>query len=240
METLKGFFEAAGFACHAPTYRFHDLPDGEARRKALIGTSIQDYVADTAEFIRTLERRPIVIGHSLGGLIAQILSGRGLLEAGVLINSSIMAGTAPTTDMERALGKMFMSAGAFWEDAPGQDFELLAAYGLNTMPEDKQHEICDRLSTESGEVLFELFFWMYDRKQATKVSFDGLNAPMLFLTGEEDKVVPPSTARQMALRYGDLATVRECPGKCHYMQLEEGWQDLAARSLDWIGETVLK
>lgn len=238
MAPFKKFFEEAGFACHAPTYRFHHLADGEERRKALIGTSIQDYVSDTVEFIRTLDRPPIVIGHSLGGLIAQILSGRGLIEAGVLINSSIMAGTTPTTDMERALGRMFMSAGAFWQEAPGQDFELLAAYGLNTMPEIQQHEICDRLSTESGEVLFELFFWMYDQKQATQVVFDGRNAPMLFLTGGEDKVVPPSTARQMAARYGDLAALQEYPGKCHYMHLEDGWQELASNSLVWIRETV--
>ena len=240
MKPFKKFFEEAGFACHAPTYRFHDLADGEERRKAMIGTSIQDYVSDTVEFMQTLDRRPIVIGHSLGGLIAQILSGRGLIEAGVLINSSIMAGTTPTTDMERALGKMFMSAGAFWQEAPGQDFELLAAYGLNTMPEIQQHEICDRLSTESGEVLFELFFWMYDLKQATQVAFDGRNAPMLFLTGTEDKVVPPSTARQMAARYDELATVQEYPGKCHYMQLEDGWQELASNSLKWIRETVIR
>ncbi|MCV0427974.1 MAG: alpha/beta hydrolase [Roseibium sp.] len=236
MAPFSDYFLERGFDCHSPTYRFHDLADTEARSEALKGTSIKDYVDDIADFIGTLDHRPIVIGHSLGGLIAQLLSSRGLIEAGVLINSSIINGTLPTTDMERALGKGFMSAGRFWEEAPGQDFELLAAYGLNTMPEHQQHEICDRLSTESGNVLYELFFWMYDINQTTKVDFSKAKAPLLFLSGTEDKVVPPSTAKTMADRYGDLATFVEIEGRCHYMQLEEGWQDLARRSLTWIQE----
>jgi len=234
MDPLFHFFEGQGFDCHAPTYRFHDLPDGEERTNALRGTSIADYVGDIAAFLETLDAKPVVIGHSLGGLIAQLLASRGLIGAGVLINSSIINGTVPTTEMERALGKMFMSAGPFWDVVPGQDFDLLATYGLNTMPSEQQHEICDRLSTESGQVLFELFFWMYDVNQTTKVDFSRASTPLLFLSGSEDKVVPPSTAKSMADRYGDLATFVEVPGRCHYMQLEEGREKLAQQCLDWI------
>ena len=236
MAPFRDYFQQHGFECHSPTYRFHDLPDSEERTEALKGVSIKDYVDDIADFIKTLDKRPIVVGHSLGGLIAQLLSGRGLIEAGVLINSSIINGTLPTTEMERALGKGFMSAGRFWEEAPGQDFELLAAYGLNTMPAEQQHEICDRLSTESGNVLYELFFWMYDVNQTTLVDFTLAQAPLLFLSGSEDKVVPPTTSRTMADRYGDLASFVEIEGRCHYMQLEDGWEDLARQSVEWIDQ----
>lgn len=234
MEPFRRFFQEQGFDCHTPTYRHHDLPDGPERTAALTGVSISDYVEDIAGFLATLDKPPIVIGHSLGGLIAQLLNGRGLIAAGVLINSSIINGTVPTTEMERALGKMFMSAGTFWEMVPGQDFDLLATYGLNTMPSAQQHEICDRLQTESGQVLFELFFWMYDIHQATKVDFEQARAPLLFLSGSEDKVVPPTTARSMADRYGAQATFLQFGGRCHYMQLEEAWEEIAGASLEWI------
>ena len=236
MEPLRTFFQDQGFVCHTPSYRFHDLPDGPERTKALTGVSIADYVEDIASFLATLDQRPIVVGHSLGGLIAQLLNGRGLIRAGILLNSSIISGTVPTTDLERALGKMFMSAGPFWDLVPGQDFDLLSAYGLNTMPVDQQHEICDRLETESGQVLFELFFWLYDLNQVTKVDIDRASAPLLFLSGSEDKVVPPSTARSMADRYGPLATFVQIDGRCHYMQLETGWEELARISLDWLDD----
>ncbi|TWI79961.1 pimeloyl-ACP methyl ester carboxylesterase [Roseibium hamelinense] len=234
MQTFTRFFEQQGYSCHTPTYRHHDLPASDERQTALTGLSIADYVSDISAFISGLEQPPIVIGHSLGGLIAQLLAARGEIRAAVLINSSICHGTLPTTDMERALGKGFMSAGRFWEMAPGQDFELLAAYGLNTMPEHQQHAICDRLGTESGTVLFELFFWMYDINQTTWIDHATVQTPLLFLSGTEDKVVPPSTSRAMASRYGDWARFVEVEGKCHYMQLEDGWQDIAQTSLDWI------
>lgn len=234
MAPFLRFFEGQGYTCHSPVYRFHDLADGEERTERLRGLSIADYVDDVAGLIAELPEKPVVIGHSLGGLIAQLLAARGLIQAGVLINSSINNGTVPTTEMERALGKMFMSAGPFWNEVPGQDFELLSTYGLNTMPVAQQHEICDRLSTESGQVLFELFFWMYDVNQTTKIDFERANTPLLFLSGSEDRVVPPSTARTMAGRYGDLATFVEVPGRCHYMQLEDGAEMLAQQSLDWI------
>ncbi|WP_420336411.1 alpha/beta hydrolase [Roseibium sp.] len=234
MAPFRGFFEEKGFTCHSPTYRHHDLPDGEERTEALRGASIADYVADITAFLATLDTKPVVIGHSLGGLIAQLLAARSLIAAGVLINSSIINGTVPTTEMERALGKMFMSVGPFWNEVPGQDFELLATYGLNTMPVEQQHEICDRLNTESGQVLFELFFWMYDVNQTTRIDFDRANTPLLFLSGSEDKVVPPTTAKTMADRYGPLATFIEIPGRCHYMQLEKDHDALARRCLDWI------
>jgi len=240
MAPFRTFFETRKFVCHAPTYRHHELGAGPERTKALTGVSIADYVEDIADFLATFEHRPIVIGHSLGGLIAQLLNSRGLISAGVLINSSIINGTVPTTEMERALGKMFMSAGPFWEMVPGQDFDLLAAYGLNTLPDQRQHEICDRLQTESGQVLFELFFWMYDVNQVTRIDFDKARAPLLFLSGEEDKVVPPSTARSMAARYGDLATFVQFEHRCHYMQLEDGWEEIARTSLEWIEGLCLR
>lgn len=238
MEKFRAFFEEKGFDCQAPTYRFHDMPDGQERDAALANVSIADYVSDISEIIEKLDRRPIVIGHSLGGLITQILAGRGLIEAGVLINSSIINGTFPTSEAERRLGKLFMSSGSFWETAPGLSFELISEFGLNTMPEAQQREIFSRLQNESGRVLFELFFWMFDVHQTTSVKFDQMNTRMLFLSGEKDLAIPPLTARQMAARYGNLATFYEFEGRCHYMQLEENWRELAERTYEWIGKVV--
>lgn len=64
---VQDFFEGAGFECHTPSYRWHDLPEGDARIDALTGASIADYVEDIAHYVKEMDRRPIVIGHSLGG-----------------------------------------------------------------------------------------------------------------------------------------------------------------------------
>ncbi|MEX0349146.1 MAG: alpha/beta hydrolase [Paracoccaceae bacterium] len=234
MDNFKQAFEAQGYVCHAPAYRFHDMPPSGARNVALKGLSIADYVEDLTAFIGTLDQQPVLVGHSLGGLIAQLLAAKGLAHAAVLLNSSIIHGTLPTTARERQLGKLFISAGAFWEQTPGQDFDLLAEFGLNTLPEELQHRICDRLDTESGRVLFEFVFWMYDENQTTKVDIDAVKCPLLFLSGSEDHAVPPSTARAMAARYGDRARFFEVEGACHYMQFDDGWEKTAELCIDWL------
>lgn len=234
MENFRQHFEKQGFECHAPTYRFHDMPPSEARNEALKGVSISDYVDDLTDFIQGLDEKPILVGHSLGGLVAQLLAAKGLAQAVVLLNSSIINGTLPTTPRERNLGKLFISSGAFWEQSLGQDFDFLAEFGLNTLPEDLQHQLCDRLDTESGRVLFEFVFWMYDENQTTKVDIEAVTCPVLFLSGSEDRAVPPSTARAMAVRYGDKARFVEIKGACHYMQFDTGWENTAQISIDWL------
>jgi len=78
--------------------------------------SIADYVEDIASFAGTLNAQPILVGHSLGGIVAQKLATRGLASAIVLLNGSVNWGVLPTTDQERELVKMFISTGAFWKE----------------------------------------------------------------------------------------------------------------------------
>lgn len=236
MEPVRATFLKAGFTCTSLTYRHHDLPPGEDRNAKLQGLGIADYLDDARQAVAAMDEKPVIVGHSLGGLIAQKLAGEGLVAGGILLNSSIINGTLPTTDGERELGKMFMGAGAFWDEVFGQDFELLAKYGLSTLPLDLQHDIVDRLGTESGRVFFEFLYWMYDVNQTTKVDIDAVTCPLLFITSSEDVAVPPSAARQMAARYGDLAQVIEVENSCHYVQFDTQWPRIAAQAIDWLNK----
>lgn len=235
MAPVRQVFEQAGYSCHSLTYRHHDLPPGPDRDAKLIGLSIADYVEDARRAINEIGQTPIVVGHSLGGVVAQLLAAQGLIRAGVLLNSSIVNGVLPTTDRERDLGKLFISAGAFWDQALGQDFELLATYGLNTLPEALQHDIHQRLGTESGRVLFEFVFWMYDSAQTTLIDPHNVTCPLLFVSGTEDKAVATSTAKAMANRY-DSAEFMPVEGACHYIQFDAQWNKTAQTVVDWVGQ----
>ena len=131
MANFLGHFEALGYRCLSPAYRHHDKPPSDETTARLVGTSIADYVDDVAAAVATLDRPPILFGHSLGGIIAQKLAARGLARAIVLLNGSVNWGVLPTTDAERALGRMLMSTGPFWEGTLLPDFETMAKYGLN-------------------------------------------------------------------------------------------------------------
>lgn len=234
MENVRASFEASGYDCESLTYRYHDLPSGPERDSKLIGLSIADYVEDARQAIQKIGEAPIVVGHSLGGVVAQILAAEDAVRAGILLNSSVMNGVLATTDGERELGKLFISSGAFWEHALGQDLDLLAKYGLNTLPGDLQRDIHSRLGTESGRVLFEFVFWMFDACQTTFIDPKKVTCPLLFVSGTEDRAVATSTARNMARRYktADVLTVE---GACHYLQFDVSWPVTAQKVLKWLG-----
>ncbi len=237
MANVQASFEASGYTCHSLTYRYHELPPGPERDSKLVGLSIADYVEDARRAIEGIGEAPIVVGHSLGGVIAQLLAAQGAVRAGVLLNSSVLNGVLATTDGERNLGKLFISAGAFWEQALGQDLDLLVKYGLNTLPKDLQRDIHARLGTESGRVLFEFVFWMFDELQTTLVDPAHVTCPLLFVSGTEDKAVATSTAKSMAARY-EIADFLVVEKACHYMQFDESWPETAQKALDWLDHKI--
>ena len=234
MDNFSDYFTAQNFDCHAPAYRYHDHLKSEESAGHVAGLSITDYVEDIARYIETIGEQPILVGHSLGGVVAQKLGEKGLARAIVSLNGSIISGVLPTTLEERALGRMFMSAGPFWEGTLLPDFETMAKFGLNKLAPSEQRAVFERLGAESGRVMFELFFWIFDENESTKINFDRVTCPLLFVSASEDLAIPPSTARVIASRYGSKAIFHEVEGHGHYLMLEPGWQEIARICCDWM------
>ncbi|GAB2897691.1 alpha/beta hydrolase [Microbulbifer echini] len=234
MENFHRYFNQKGFHCHSPSYRYHENLKSQESQTLLKGVSIADYVADIVSFVQSLSRKPIVVGHSLGGVIAQKVAAMGLTEAIVLLNGSVNWGILPTTKQERALGKMFMSAGRFWEEVLLPDFETMAKFGLNKLDIEDQQRVFSRLGPESGRVLFELFFWLFDNNKTTRIDYDKIRCPILIVSGSDDLAIPPSTALQIAKRQSAPTTFYNAVGYGHYLMLEPGWDRIAAFCSDWI------
>lgn len=77
MANFRTHCETLGWECHSPAYRHHDKPPSEESSRLLVGLSIADYVEDVAEAVAKLDARPILVGHSLSGVVAQKLAARG-------------------------------------------------------------------------------------------------------------------------------------------------------------------
>lgn len=154
MANFSQYFEQRGFCCHNPTYRYHDQPPTEEILAQLSKISIADYVEDIADVVKGLDTKPILIGHSLGGVIAQKVASLGLARAIILLNGSVKWGILPTTDPERELGKRLMAAGEFWENTLLPDFETMQKFGLNKLEPTEQQRVFERLIPESGRVIF--------------------------------------------------------------------------------------
>ena len=129
--SFKHYFEAEGFICHTPTLRYHNIKPGEAPDPKLGTTSLLDYADDLEALITGLEKPPIVIGHSMGGLLAQILASRGLVKSAVLLTPASPAGI-------NALKYSVIKS--FWE--------VLARWGFWKKPHRLSREACLESSSQ--------------------------------------------------------------------------------------------
>lgn len=237
-ENFSTVLAARGFTCHAPDLRFHVSGPLREPDPRLAATSIADYASDMARLIEGLRDKPVIVGHSMGGIIAQQLAAKGLARAVVLLASGAPWGMLPTTDDELAVATGLMSAGPFWTKALQPVFEVAVKDSLAGLDPPAQRRVFDRLSAESGRALFELFFWMFDGRRTTLVDASNAKCPILVVAGSQDKVVSAATGRQIAQLYPGRATYYEAAGRGHFLLLEDGAEQLAQRCADWMAEAV--
>jgi pimeloyl-ACP methyl ester carboxylesterase len=231
-DQFKAVFDGLGFDCHA-----HDLIGHGARAtdggKSLVGVGMADYRAELEAFLDTLPPRPVLLGHSMGAVLAQQLAAENRASALILVAPAPRSGILPPTEAEKKLDQDLMGLGAFWQSVINPDFNLARTYTLNCVPEDEQRAVFDRFGPESGRAFFEMFFWMFDRTRATAVDTDAVTCPVLCLVGSDDKIVSPQTARETATPYRN-ATFWELDGHGHMLVLEPGAEAIARRIAAWI------
>jgi pimeloyl-ACP methyl ester carboxylesterase len=231
-DKFRAVFEALGWTCHAPDLIGHGTRAADAA-KTLVGVGMADYRAELEAFLKTVPPRPVLLGHSMGGVLAQQLAAQGLTRALILVAPAPRAGILPPTEGEKKLDRDLIGLGAFWKTVINPDFDLARSYTLNRVPETEQRAVFDKFGPESGRAFFELFFWMFDLTGATSVDTAAVICPVLCLVGGDDKIVSPQTARETARPYRD-ATFWELDDHGHMLVLEPGADQIARRIADWI------
>lgn len=229
-EVFRKVFEARGYLCHTPDLIGHGA---DTDKTALASTGMADYRAQMAAFVEALPEKPILLGHSMGAVIAQQLAAGGLAHKLVLASPGPRAGIVPPTDPEKQLCQDLMTIGPFWTRALDPSFDLACLYTLNLLPKDAQRRVFDRFGPESGRALFELFFWMFDRAGTTVVETSAVRCPVLCLSGAQDRIVSLETAKATAAAYPG-STFWTLEGHAHMLLVEDGAEDIAGRIADWL------
>jgi pimeloyl-ACP methyl ester carboxylesterase len=233
-------FEAAGHTVIAPVLRHHDGDPSAAPDPALGATSLRDYADDLAAAIAKLPEKPVIIGHSMGGLLAQMLAARGLARAAIFLTPAPPSGWPAVIIlfMPSVLRLFFWTilTKALFVFRPHRPSFKAACYAyLNRLEPDEQASEYAAQVHESGRVVFEIAFWCLDLKRATRVRPGDVTCPTLTVAASHDRIVPAACVRATARRYaaggGDFVTL---PENAHWVQGEANWRETVQRCLDWI------
>jgi pimeloyl-ACP methyl ester carboxylesterase len=232
-EDFRAPFEAAGFDVVTPDLRGHGADDPSG---AVIGVSMTDYAADIARLCADFPEPPVLLGHSMGGLVAQLAARKASIRALVLLAPSPPWGVAGSSLEEAATAFGVQMMGAFSSGALQPDKGLMRAYSLDRVPKAEREEAVARLRPESALAVRETLNWWLDPFMTTSVGPGAIHAPSLVISGQGDVVHSPGTARATAERLG--ATFKTMPGMSHWLVGEPGWEDVAQAALRWLVEEV--
>ncbi|GFG55397.1 alpha/beta hydrolase [Mycolicibacterium agri] len=207
-------FEARGFSVHTPTLRYHDLPRHQGAPK-VASVSVRDYADDIVGLVESLDSPPLLVGHSLGGLIAQLVAARashaGLVAATPAPAAGIFAAYPGTL---RVFGAHYVQWRPWAKPLYPTSWKLFRRRITNTTDEDLARELFAEMVPDSGRVYCEMPFWFLDRAKATKVDFAAITTPVLAVGAERDRLVHRRVARATAKRYANGEYV-EIPASDH-------------------------
>ena len=228
-EAFRQPFEAAGYDCLAPDLRGH----GPGQNAA--GVSMADYAKDIADLIKAQASPPVLIGHSMGGLVAQMAAARAQVSGLILLAPSAPWGVAGGTMEEAGSAVSLYALGPFWLQAIEPDYAMARHYSLDKIDKAGRKVVFARMVPESGRAMWETLNWWLDPFMTTQVVPGRIKAPVLGLAGEHDLIHPAATVRQTVSRLG--GELRVLPGMSHWLLSEPGWEGVAAQCLQWMADT---
>ena len=232
-EKFRSVFEAKGYRCIVVTLPYHDMDPKGIPDPRLGTTSLLDYAELLEREIGKLDAKPIIMGHSMGGLLAQILGARSLAKSLVLLTTASPSGIIA---LKPSVIKSFwsiMSTWGFWRKPMRQTFNEAIYSMLHLLPENEQKETYGKFVYESGRAAFEIGYWLFDSKKASKVDESKVNCPVLVIAGSKDRITPASVVSKVARKYRG-ATYKEFPNHAHWIMAEPGWQEVAEYISGWL------
>ncbi|MFC5003658.1 alpha/beta hydrolase [Dactylosporangium cerinum] len=234
-------FREAGYEPVAPGWPGEPGTVAEAREhpEAVADHGIDDVVAHYAKVIAALPAKPILIGHSFGGMIAQKLLGQDLAAAAVAIDAAQIKGVLPLPlSALRATLPVFKNPANKHRAVSLTAEQFRFAFG-NAVTEQESQELFDRWAIPApGKPLFEAAAANFDPHSPAKVdTANELRGPLLLVTGGRDHTVPESVTRATLKQYRHshaVTDIHDFPDRAHSLTIDSGWRAIADDSLAWL------
>lgn len=242
-DPMVDFFQGRGFACLAPAWPGKDRSVEAIRAdpSPLLGLGVGEIAAHYEQVVRGLDEPPILVGHSFGGLIVQLLLDRGLGSMGVALDPAPPSGVwafEPTAF--RSLASVILTWRGWRKIVRWTPAQFAYAF-VNGLPPDVQRAAYDtHVTPETGRIFFQGALAALTRGSPCRVDFgNATRPPLLLIAGLADHIVPPVIVQRTYRRYtaaapATVTALREFPGRTHWLLAQDGWQEIAESIAAWI------
>ncbi|MGQ4601152.1 alpha/beta fold hydrolase [Nocardia sp. R6R-6] len=233
-------FEEQGYRVLVPAWPGLAGEVEEIRRDParVSGLGLPEVIAHYEEVIRDLDEEPIIMGHSFGGAITQILLDRGLGSVGVAISSAAVKGVLPLPySTLKSVWPALRNPARMNKAITLTPRQFHYAF-THTLTEAESAAAYERYHVPgSPRVLFQAALANFNPRAATKVDFrNPQRPPLLFIAAEADHISPPNINKanvRLFRKSSAITDYHEFPGRTHFIVGQEGWQEVADYALGW-------
>jgi non-heme chloroperoxidase len=239
-------FEEKGFVAVQP--HWPDDPDtvseANANPEVFAGKGIRDIADHVADVIGRLDKKPAVIGHSFGGLLTQIIAGRGLAAVSVAIDPAPFRGVLPLPISALRVASVAVKNPRNWNRAVPLTYDQFRYGFANAVSEDEAKRLYEAYAVPGpGKPLFQAASANFNPWTEDKVDTKNpQRGPLLIIDGELDHTVPPAIAKasykQQQKNTDNVTEYVEIKGRGHALVIDDGWQDVANTALAFVQRFV--
>ncbi len=227
-------FETKGYRCLAPAYPGREgklIQELQTPDASLGKLTLSAIVEHLTQQIKKLDEKPILIGHSMGALITQLLLNRDLAFAGIAIDSAPPSGVFTTTFSFLKANWGHITPFANQNSPVVMGFERFQYAFVNDMQLNEQRAAFEKyVVPESRLIPRESLF-------GAKIDFKKPHAPLLLIAGGNDNIIPPDLNQKNYNRYknsNSATDFKEFPGRNHFIIGQKGWQEVADYCIEWL------
>jgi len=223
LSEIRQAFEEQHYQVHTPRLPLH-FPKNQMdaqKRSQLAKLSVQDYLEALSKLMEKLradnpEQSPILVGHSMGGLLAQLIAAKFPCHSLILISSAPPAGiNAWRWSVLRTFGHNLFKF-PLWRNTTNLLLKNVR-YGIaNTQDAATQKDITQKATFESGWASTQISMWFLFPKPVTKVDYSQIHCPVLIIGGTEDKITPIGIQHKLTRKFPGQASLKVIEGACHW------------------------
>ena len=244
-DNWRAFFEEQGYTTLAPGWPDDPETVAEANDdpEVFANKRIKQVTEHYAQAIGQLKRKPAIVGHSFGGLIAQQLADEGLSAVTVAIDPAGFRGVLPVPLSELKSGAPVLSNPANYHRAVALTYEQFRYGFTNALSEEEARQLYDRYAVPgSGTPVFQaatanLNPWTEDQVNTRNPQ----RGPLLLIAGEQDHTVPLAVVKaayKLQQHNPSVTQFRELPGRGHALTIDHGWREVAGIAFAFIAEQL--